>query len=281
MKTKDIPQIQSVYTDKAPTLRANNLPDQTKPSGIFNSNPQALQTPDAPKKPKLHYEPALDGLRAIAVLAVIAYHMNLPWAGGGLVGVIIFFVLSGYLITSLLLAEWRTSHTINLKNFWFGRIRRLFPAIIFLILGCAIIFGILDHALLTKLRNDALPAIFSLTNWWYILQDTSYFDALGAPSPLTHFWSLAIEEQFYLIWPILLLALLKLKAKFSWIKNIVLALAVASCAAMALMFDPTPFADPSRAYYGTDTRAFSLLIGVYLALIWPQKAAWRKSKTES
>ena len=218
-------------------------------------------------KKKSRYIPALDGLRALAVVAVIAYHMGMNWAPGGLLGVTVFFVLSGYLITSLLLIEYDRSSTINLPQFWLRRVRRLFPAIAFVIICMAAVFTIFDHSLLTKLREDMWAALLWFTNWWYIFRDVSYFDALGAPSPLTHFWSLAIEEQFYLIWPVLLLIAHKLGMKRDHMRNATLVLALLSALEMAVLYSPD--ADPSRVYYGTDTRAFSLLIGAWLAFVWP------------
>lgn len=216
---------------------------------------------------KSRYVAALDGLRAFAVLAVIAYHFNFEWARGGLLGVTVFFVLSGYLITSLLVIEWRRSRTIDLKAFWLRRIKRLMPAIVFLILCIVVLCGIFNHDLLTKMRGDIPPSLFFYSNWWYIFRDVSYFETLGAPSPLTHFWSLAIEEQFYLIWPIFLLILFKSGVKKKATSRIVLVLTFISIVAMMLIYDPN--ADPSRVYYGTDTRAFSLLIGALLAFMWP------------
>lgn len=216
---------------------------------------------------KSRYIPALDGLRAFAVLAVIAYHLGMQWAPGGLLGVTVFFVLSGYLITSLLLIEWDDTNTINLPQFWLRRVRRLMPAIVLVIVCTAAICTLLDHSMLTKLREDMWAALLWVTNWWYILRDVSYFDALGAPSPLTHFWSLAIEEQFYLIWPVVLLIAHKLGVKRTSMRNATLVVALLSALEMALLYDP--LADPSRVYYGTDTRAFSLLIGAWLAFVWP------------
>lgn len=221
---------------------------------------------EAPKK-KSRYIPALDGLRALAVLGVIAYHMGMVWMPGGLLGVTVFFVLSGYLITSLLLIEWDNTGTINLPQFWLRRVKRLFPAIAFVILCVGALCTVFDHSLLTKLREDMWAALCWVTNWWYILRDVSYFDALGAPSPVTHFWSLAIEEQFYLIWPVVLIVAHKLGVKRSHMRNATLVLVLASALEMALLFSPD--ADPSRVYYGTDTRAFSLLIGAWLAFVWP------------
>ncbi len=220
----------------------------------------------APKK-KSRYIPALDGLRALAVLGVIAYHMGMAWAPGGLLGVTVFFVLSGYLITSLLLIEWDNTGTINLPQFWLRRIKRLFPAIAFVIICVAALTTIFDHSLLTKLREDMWAALCWVTNWWYILRDVSYFDALGAPSPVTHFWSLAIEEQFYVVWPVVLILAHKFGVKRSHMRNATLVLVLASALEMALLFNPD--ADPSRVYYGTDTRAFSLLIGAWPAFVWP------------
>lgn len=216
---------------------------------------------------KSRYVPALDGLRAFAVLAVIAYHMGFFWAPGGLLGVTVFFVLSGYLITSLLLTEWKTSGRINLKQFWLRRVRRLFPAIVLVVFCMAALCTLFNHSLLTKLREDMWAALLWATNWWYIFHDVSYFDALGAPSPLTHFWSLAIEEQFYLVWPLVLVAAHKAGLKHRTMRNATLVLAILSALEMALLYNPA--ADPSRVYYGTDTRAFSLLIGAWLAFVWP------------
>ena len=221
----------------------------------------------APARPKSRYIPSLDGLRAFAVLAVIAYHMGMPWATGGLLGVTIFFVLSGYLITSLLVIEFQGTGRINLPDFWLRRIRRLFPAIVFSVVTIAVLCTIFDHALLTKLRPDVLPSLLFFNNWWQIFHNVSYFDALGSPSPVTHFWSLAIEEQFYLIWPVLLFIMMKLGVKKRVLSIMTLVLALLSAIDMAVLFDP--HGDPSRVYYGTDTRAFSLLIGAWLAFVWP------------
>lgn len=235
-------------------------------SATPNAKRRGAAAATAPKK-KSRYIPALDGLRALAVLGVIAYHMGMAWMPGGLLGVTVFFVLSGYLITSLLLIEWDNTGTINLPQFWLRRVKRLFPAIAFVILCVGALCTIFDHSLLTKLREDMWAALCWVTNWWYILRDVSYFDALGAPSPVTHFWSLAIEEQFYLIWPVVLIIAHKLGVKRSHMRNATLVLVLASALEMALLFNPD--ADPSRVYYGTDTRAFSLLIGAWLAFVWP------------
>ena len=235
--------------------------------GASSRNASAPRNPEQPQRKKSRYIPALDGLRALAVLGVIAYHMGMAWIPGGLLGVTVFFVLSGYLITSLLLIEWDSTGTINLPQFWLRRVKRLFPAIAFVIICTAVLCTLFDHSLLTKLREDMWAALCWVTNWWYILRDVSYFDALGAPSPVTHFWSLAIEEQFYVVWPVVLILAHKFGVKRSHMRNATLVLVLASALEMALLFNPD--ADPSRVYYGTDTRAFSLLIGAWLAFVWP------------
>ena len=221
------------------------------------------------------YIPSLDGLRAFAVLSVIAYHMGFNWAQGGLLGVTVFFVLSGYLITGLLIAEYRESHTIDLPNFWLRRIRRLVPAIVFVVLGVGLLCVIFNHGLLTKMRPDIPSSLFFYSNWWQIFHNISYFQAIGSPSPLQHFWSLAIEEQFYLIWPVLLLFLFKLGVKSKPLRRGILIAAAVSVVEMALLYSPD--VDPSRVYYGTDTRAFSLLIGAWLAFVWPASSLTEES----
>ena len=167
-------------------------------AGATRSSTTDQQTP---ARPKSRYIPALDGLRTLAVVAVVLYHLNLTWAQGGLLGVTIFFVLSGYLITRLLLNEVAKTGRIDLKSFWIRRIRRLVPAVVTVVFVTCALCTIFNHVMLTKMRPDILPSLLFFNNWWQIAQDVSYFNALGDPSPLTHFWSLAIEEQFYLIWP--------------------------------------------------------------------------------
>ena len=219
----------------------------------------------APARPKSRYIPALDGLRTLAVIAVVLYHLNFTWAQGGLLGVTVFFVLSGYLITRLLLNEIAKTGRIDLKGFWIRRIRRLFPAVVTVVVVTTVLCTIFNHVMLTKMRPDILPSLLFFNNWWQIFQNVSYFNAVGDPSPLTHFWSLAIEEQFYLIWPVLLFGLVAAGAKKPTVRRISLGLALVSAAAMTLLYNPS--ADPSRLYYGTDTRAFSLLLGAWMAFI--------------
>ena len=218
-----------------------------------------------PARPRSRYIPALDGIRTLAVAAVVLYHLGFSWIQGGLQGVTMFFVLSGYLITHLLIVEFNGTGRIDLKDFWVRRIRRLLPAVLAVIVATIILCTLFNHVMLTKMRPDIIPSVLFFNNWWQILRNVSYFDALGDPSPLTHFWSLAIEEQFYLFWPLILLAAWKLGAKNKLIRRGTLVLASLSALAMTLLYDPA--VDPSRVYYGTDTRVFSLLIGAWLAFI--------------
>lgn len=227
--------------------------------------PRASEAVAERPRRRMRYIPALDGIRTLAVVAVVLYHLHLPWAQGGLIGVTMFFVLSGYLITRLLLAEFGQTGRIDLKDFWLRRARRLVPAIVTVVVVTAALCTVFNHVMLTKMRPDILPSLLFVNNWWQVLNNVSYFDALGDPSPLTHFWSLAIEEQFYLVWPPLLLALLGLGMRRGAVRRAVLVLAAVSAAAMALLYNPSQ--DPSRLYYGTDTRAFSLLLGAWLAFI--------------
>lgn len=222
---------------------------------------------------KKRYIPALDGLRALAVVAVVLYHLDIGWARGGLLGVTVFFVLSGFLITGILLNEIHEHSAIDLKRFWIRRVRRLFPAIVLVIVVAALLCVIFNHPLLTKMRPDIVPSLFWFQNWWYVLRNVSYFADLGDPSPLTHFWSLAIEEQFYLIWPLLLIALCTVfRGRRKPIRRACLVLSLISVVLMAVLYDP--MGDPTRVYYGTDTRAFSLLIGAYIAMLDAKRRQW-------
>lgn len=159
------------------------------------------------------YVPSIDGLRALAVIAVIAYHLNFSWAKGGFIGVDIFFVLSGYLITNILLTQWEKTQSLQLKQFWIRRFRRLIPAV-YVMVVVVVIYSVFFHPeILKNLRGDAIASFFYVSNWWFIFHNVSYFDSFGLPSPLKNLWSLAIEEQFYMILPAFLLVFLK------WVKN--------------------------------------------------------------
>ncbi|HET6793380.1 MAG TPA: acyltransferase family protein [Acidimicrobiales bacterium] len=212
--------------------------------------------------------PALDGLRALAVAAVIAYHLGYGWAGGGYLGVDLFFVLSGFLITGLLEGEHRRSGAIRLGAFWARRARRLLPALLLVLVAVTLYAHLGPTQVSPKvLRGDALSTLFYFANWHFIAAHNSYFAQFSAPSPLEHTWSLAIEEQFYVVWPLVILALLRRggRRRRSTAMVAVTALAVASAGAMALLAHGT--GDPSRAYFGTDSRVFELMVGAGLALL--------------
>ncbi|QDY84711.1 acetyltransferase [Paenibacillus polymyxa] len=217
--------------------------------------------------PQRRYMPGLDGLRALAVIAVIVYHLNPDWLPGGLLGVGIFFTLSGYLITDILVSQWDTYHSFKMKDFWVRRARRLLPAmltVVAVIVLCSLLF---DPSRLTALRGDVPAALVYMSNWWFIFHQVSYFESFGPPSPLGHLWSLAVEEQFYILWPLLLALGLKYMPKRIVLAGWVTCLALISALLMAVIY--VPGSDPSRVYYGTDTRGFALLIGAALALVWP------------
>ncbi len=230
----------------------------------------------------LPYIPAIDGLRALAVTAVLLYHAEIGFLGGGFIGVDVFFVISGYLITSLLLAE-RGGGTgrVNLPGFWGRRARRLLPALLALVGGSLLYTVIFLPDEVSSLRGDALASLGYVVNWHLIFEDKSYFEALGRPSLLRHLWSLAVEEQFYVLFP-LIFAVVLARLRVRYALAIIVAAAVASAALMALIFEPG--LDPSRVYYGTDTRIAVILAGAALAFVWrpggpPRRAAALTERT--
>lgn len=231
--------------------------------------PEPQPVPEPPPAPQQHegslpYLRGLDGLRALAVLAVMLYHADLPLYGGFL-GVEAFFVISGFLITALLLRDWEQHGRVRLGNFWLRRARRLLPALVVLLAAVLLAAVVLLPGKLPELRRDTLAALGYVTNWYLTLSGQSYFDALERPSLLQHLWSLAIEEQFYLLWPLLFgLAMRLLRPRGALM--LTLLGVVASTWLMVALYDPG--ADPSRIYYGTDTRAAALLIGCALAMVW-------------
>jgi len=227
------------------------------------------------------YMPGLDGLRALAVLAVIAFHEQLGWAPGGLLGVGVFFTLSGYLITDLLLGQWTATGRLKLADFWARRARRLLPALFVMLAVVTAWVTLADRARLAGLRGAVAAAATYCSNWYLIVQGQSYFARFAPPAPLDHLWSLAVEEQFYLAWPWLLLAGLLVVRKIRrgrpggvpWLALPTLLLAAASAAVMLALYHPG--LDPTRVYEGTDTRAAGLLIGAALAMIWSSRRAAR------
>lgn len=218
------------------------------------------------------YMPGIDGLRAISVLAVIAYHFNLQWAQGGLLGVGVFFVLSGYLITDQILLEWKMNNRLSISDFWWKRFRRLLPAMIFMLIAVALWLLITDSTRLLSLQGDIFSSIFYMNNWYLIFHKVSYFESFGPASPIGHLWSLSIEEQFYIIWPLVLCLGLRRSPRRGRVMLYILISIFLSAMAMAVLF--VPGTDPSRVYYGTDTRAFAILTGAALAVGWP---SWKMS----
>lgn len=231
---------------------------------------------------KRRYITGLDGIRAIAVIMVLAYHLKLALFKSGFLGVTVFFVLSGYLITGILISEVEEEGTIDLKNFWRRRIRRLVPAVMSMAVVIIFVSAVVNRVIFTKGCKDFLASVLGFNNWWQIFNKVSYFEAAGVPSPFTHCWSLAIETQFYLIYPLILLGIYKLaksrgegRAKRGLLfAGVTLLLALISVILMIVLFDPQQ--DASRVYYGTDTRAFSLLFGALLAILWDYRMVPRR-----
>lgn len=206
----------------------------------------------------------IDGLRAIAVAAVFVYHADRGLLPGGFLGVDVFFVISGYLITSLLLVELESTGRVALRAFWMRRARRLLPALFVLLGVCLLVAATVERGRI-ELRGDALAALFYVANWRFVFENQSYFAHFGRPPLLLHLWSLAVEEQFYVLWPVLLVLGLRLRRRLA-VPALVAVMALASTAWMWVLYRPG--GDPSRVFYGTDTRAAPLLVGVLLAFFW-------------
>ncbi len=277
--------MEGVSTTAAGAVDATSAVPVTADVLATDANQEAIAVEVPPVSGARHYLPALDGLRAFAVAGVIAYHLGFHWANGGYLGVDLFFVLSGFLITGLLVGEWDRRRTIGLRSFWFRRAKRLLPAVMVLLVVLSIYTALGGPNITPSVfRGDAIATLFYYANWHFIFTHQSYFAQFAAPSPLRHTWSLAIEEQFYLVWPLLLLTGFGLarrrrsaqprpphrpgpKRARRLTRPVALAvtvvLACASAAEMAFLFRHG--GDPSRIYYGTDTRAFELLIGAVLA----------------
>ncbi len=226
-----------------------------------------------PKAQRFRYVPSLDGLRALAVLGVIAYHDGISIMPAGFLGVDAFFVLSGFLITSLLVSEWHSTDRIRLGAFWSRRARRLLPALFLMVIAVvAYARFIAPRGMYPGLRLDALATLFYVANWHFILAGQNYFVRTGPPSLLLHTWTLSIEEQFYIVWPLVVLLLVRRRRTLWPLFWVSVVGAVASAAEMAILYRPGH--DPTRVYFGTDTHAESLLIGAALAVgmvLWRQR----------
>lgn len=212
------------------------------------------------------YRPALDGLRAIAVIGVLLFHLNPDWLQGGWLGVDLFFVLSGFLITSLIIREQNATGKLSFPSFWRARMKRLLPSLITMLFGVLLLgFFLTPDARRESVALDSLAALFYFANWRFMLGDEGYFSALLMPSPLRHTWSLSIEEQFYVLFPILMILLGWITSRRIFHALVLGFLAVASATTMFILFQPGT--DPIRVYFGTDTRVFELLIGAVGAVL--------------
>jgi peptidoglycan/LPS O-acetylase OafA/YrhL len=237
--------------------------------------------PDAPRGgTNISYIPALDGIRGLAILVIMGYHGGVLFATGGFYSLDMFFTLSGFLITTLLITEWQQTSGIRLRAFWARRARRLLPALLVVVAAVALYNALLvPPGTYPGLRSDGIAALFYYANWHFIAIGSNYFVLTGPKSPLTHTWSLAVEEQFYLVWPLIVLGVLKLwRSKVALLVVCVIG-ALASATEMALLYSPATI---NRLYYGTDTRAQSLLVGAGLAValsLWSDRRAARSMST--
>ncbi|MDO5026018.1 MAG: acyltransferase family protein [Trueperella sp.] len=250
--------------------------DRLRTPAPSHSQSAAAPSPNRQSRPRRKVHPmsdpggyirGLDGLRALAVSAVVLYHVLPAQVPGGLLGVDVFFVLSGFLITTLLVREFRTTHTVDLRGFWVRRIRRLVPALIALVLLVVPTAWAINKDLLVGIGRQVLGALTFSTNWLEIAHGSSYFDQT-TPLLFKNFWSLAIEEQFYVLWPILALLVLTLGLRGRLL--VVGGVGLLSALAMALLYDPENL---TRVYYGTDTHLFGIAAGVWLAFSWTDPQA--------
>lgn len=229
----------------------------------------------------IQYIPAIDGLRAIAVIAVALYHLGIDWIPGGFLGVDLFFVISGYVITRLLLDSIQQRGGLDLRDFYLARIRRLVPPLVFMMVVTSIVAGLWAPDTTKKFLTDAPFALFGGMNWWLVFNHQDYFATSGRPPLLQHTWSLAVEAQFYLLWPLILLLVLRFFGK----KLIpAAALVIAATSGIALMLvsfqlDAANSAKVSHVYFGTDTHSIGLFLGAALAVSWiPQNFTETVSK---
>ncbi|MEY9854715.1 peptidoglycan/LPS O-acetylase OafA/YrhL [Catenulispora sp. GAS73] len=268
VRADDVAELRTIAGIEAPGHQPEPEPELDAESGS-ESDPESDPAPRT-----LTRVPALDGLRALAVAAVLLYHAGISRARGGFLGVDVFFVLSGYLITGLLAREYLATGAVALRRFYHRRARRLLPAL-FVVLAAVCAYVVLRlPGEAAGFRGDATASLFYITNWWFVAKGQSYFGGTGRPSLVMHLWSLAVEEQFYVVWPAFLLVALgrspqseraeRIRALWRAVGWATL-LAVCSVGLTALLY--SPWRDPSRVYYGTDTRAFELLVGVLAALM--------------
>lgn len=218
----------------------------------------------------IQYIPAIDGLRAVAVIAVMLYHLGIEWIPGGFLGVDLFFVISGYVITRLLLDSIQQRGGLDLRDFYMARIRRLLPPLLFMLIVTSIIVGLWAPDTTKKFLTDAPFSIFGGMNWWLVFNQQDYFESSGRPPLLQHTWSLAVEAQFYLIWPLILLFVLRFFGK-KLIPAAALVIAMTSGITLMLVsfqLDASNTSQVSHIYFGTDTHSIGLFLGAALAVSW-------------
>jgi peptidoglycan/LPS O-acetylase OafA/YrhL len=218
----------------------------------------------------IRYIPAIDGLRAVAVIAVMLYHLGFDWIPGGFLGVDLFFVISGYVITRLLLDSIQRSGGLDLKAFYIARVRRLLPPLLFMIIVTTIFVGAWAPDTMRRFLADTPFAIFGGMNWWLVFRETDYFESIGRPPLLQHTWSLGVEAQFYLVWPLILLLVLKYfgKNKIPGAALIIAAFSGISLLLVSLQIDAANDSQVSHVYFGTDTHSIGLFLGAALAVKW-------------
>jgi peptidoglycan/LPS O-acetylase OafA/YrhL len=218
----------------------------------------------------IRYIPAIDGLRAVAVIAVMLYHLGFNWIPGGFLGVDLFFVISGYVITRLLLDSIQRSGGLDLRAFYMARIRRLLPPLVFMIITTVIFVGLWAPDTMRRLLGDTPFALFGGMNWWLVFRQTDYFEAIGRPPLLQHTWSLGVEAQFYLVWPLILLLVLRYfgKNKIPAAALLIAAFSGIALLAVSLQIDAASGSKVSHVYFGTDTHSIGLFLGAALAVRW-------------
>lgn len=229
----------------------------------------------------IRYIPAIDGLRAVAVIAVLLYHLGISWIPGGFLGVDLFFVISGYVITRLLLDSIQRSGGLDLRAFYIARIRRLLPPLLFMIITTALFVSAWAPDTIKRFLSDAPFAIFGAMNWWLVFRHTDYFEAIGRPPLLQHTWSLGVEAQFYLLWPLILLLVLRFlgKNKIPGTALLIASFSGLSLLLLSLRIDSANAAQVSHVYFGTDTHSIGLFLGAALAVKWvPQNLSEEVNK---
>jgi peptidoglycan/LPS O-acetylase OafA/YrhL len=223
----------------------------------------------SPEKPVRHIA-SIDGLRAIAVTAVVLYHLGISWLPGGFLGVDLFFVISGYVITRLILDSINKSGALDLRGFYWARLRRIYPGFLFMVFSTIIFIGVWAPEAIKRFLTDLPYALVGMMNWALVARQQDYFESIGRPPLLQHTWSLAVELQFYLIWPIILLTVLKYFGKAN-VARVALIIAMFSGAALfivSLQLDAANAQQVSHIYFGTDTHSLGLFLGSALAVSW-------------